>query len=229
MHTPWIVPWIVPAHVGAGGLALVFGYIALYAAKGASLHRKSGILFVYAMLTMSLTGALMDALITTRMSVSVVAGLVTFYFVTTALLTVRPRLKMSGLDRCGCDGRRADGRYACLQGRIRNGAEREARGSPELHLRRDGPAGRGRRSPHAACTRRQRCPSDRQAPVAYVFCHVDRRGLVLLGAAPPGALRIPALLAVAVLLPIAVMLLWLWRIRVRRTFAGMNRLTTSLS
>jgi hypothetical protein len=58
---------------------------------------------------------------------------------------------------------------------------------------------------------------------------VDRRGLVLLGAAPPGALRIPALLAVAVLLPIAVMLLWLWRIRVRRTFAGMNRLTTSLS
>jgi hypothetical protein len=42
-------------------------------------------------------------------------------------------------------------------------------------------------------------------------------------------LRIPALLAVAVLLPIAVMLLWLWRIRVRRTFAGMNGLTTSLS
>jgi hypothetical protein len=38
----------------------------------------------------------MDALITTRMSVSVVAGLVTFYFVTTALLTVRPRLKMPG-------------------------------------------------------------------------------------------------------------------------------------
>jgi uncharacterized membrane protein len=51
MHTPWIVPWIVPAHVVAGGLALVFGYIALYAAKGAPLHRKSGILFVYAMLT----------------------------------------------------------------------------------------------------------------------------------------------------------------------------------
>jgi hypothetical protein len=35
MHTAWIVPWIVPAHVVAGGLALVFGYIALYAAKGA--------------------------------------------------------------------------------------------------------------------------------------------------------------------------------------------------
>ena len=33
MHTPWIVPWIVPAHVVAGGLALVFGYLALYAAK----------------------------------------------------------------------------------------------------------------------------------------------------------------------------------------------------
>ena len=41
MHTAWIVPWIVPAHVVAGGLALVFGYVALYAAKGAPLHRKS--------------------------------------------------------------------------------------------------------------------------------------------------------------------------------------------
>jgi uncharacterized membrane protein len=91
-------PWIVPAHVVAGGLALVFGYIALYAAKGASLHRKSGILFVYAMLTMSLTGALMDALITTRMSVSVVAGLVTFYFVTTAR-RIRVRRMFAGMNR----------------------------------------------------------------------------------------------------------------------------------
>ena len=39
-------------HILAGGLALVFGYVALYAAKGATLHRKSGMLSVYAMLTM---------------------------------------------------------------------------------------------------------------------------------------------------------------------------------
>src|SRR5260370_27322382 len=48
-------------HFLAAGLALVFGCVALYAAKGATLHRKSGMLFVYAMLTMSLTGAVMAA------------------------------------------------------------------------------------------------------------------------------------------------------------------------
>lgn len=39
-------------HILAGGLALVFGYVALYAAKRAPLHRRSGMAFVYAMLTM---------------------------------------------------------------------------------------------------------------------------------------------------------------------------------
>jgi hypothetical protein len=42
-------------------------------------------------------------------------------------------------------------------------------------------------------------------------------------------LRIGALLALAVLLPIAVMLLWLWRIRVRRTFTGMVGFSASRS
>jgi uncharacterized membrane protein len=70
MQTHGIVPVIVPIHVVAGALALVFGYVALYAVKGAPLHRTSGILFVYAMLTMSLTGAFMEALITRRISAS---------------------------------------------------------------------------------------------------------------------------------------------------------------
>ena len=37
---------ILPAHILAGGLALVVGYVALYATKGATLHRKSGMVFV---------------------------------------------------------------------------------------------------------------------------------------------------------------------------------------
>jgi hypothetical protein len=45
----------------------------------------------------------------------------------------------------------------------------------------------------------------------------------------PEVLRIGALLALAALLPIAVMLLWLWRIRVRRTFAGMVGFSASRS
>ena len=80
---------LLPIHILAGVLALVFGYVALFAAKGATLHRKSGLLFVFAMVTLSLTGALVAFL--TGSSVSVIAGLLTFYFVTTALLTVRRR------------------------------------------------------------------------------------------------------------------------------------------
>jgi uncharacterized membrane protein len=58
MKTAGIVPMILPFHIVAGVLALAFGYVALFAAKGATLHRKSGMLFVFAMVTLSLTGAL---------------------------------------------------------------------------------------------------------------------------------------------------------------------------
>jgi len=72
-----IVPMILPFHILSGVLALVFGYVALYAAKGAALHRKSGLLFVFAMVTLSLTGALVAFL--SASSISVVAGLLTFW------------------------------------------------------------------------------------------------------------------------------------------------------
>ena len=39
-------------NIVAGMLALLFGYIALYATKGATWHRKSGMLFVFAMVTL---------------------------------------------------------------------------------------------------------------------------------------------------------------------------------
>lgn len=44
-------------HIAAGALALVAGFVALSAAKGWRLHRKSGLVFVGAMLVMGLTGA----------------------------------------------------------------------------------------------------------------------------------------------------------------------------
>jgi len=48
---------LMPLHVLGGTIAIVSGYVALYALKGAQLHRKSGTIFVYAMLVMSLSGA----------------------------------------------------------------------------------------------------------------------------------------------------------------------------
>jgi uncharacterized membrane protein len=74
-------------HIVAGSIALVAGAIAMYALKGATLHRKSGRVFVYAMLVMSSTGAIVAATLPVR--VSVIAGALTFYLVVTALITVR--------------------------------------------------------------------------------------------------------------------------------------------
>lgn len=40
MQPQGLVAMILPAHILAGVLALVFGYFALYATKGARLHRR---------------------------------------------------------------------------------------------------------------------------------------------------------------------------------------------
>ena len=80
---------LVPVHVIAGALAILTGYIALFAFKGATVHRKSGLIFVGAMLVMSLTGAVM-AVGRPGAAVNVPAGLVTAYLIATAVATVRP-------------------------------------------------------------------------------------------------------------------------------------------
>lgn len=41
---------VLPIHVAAGGLALGLGAVALLAKEGGTTHRRSGLLFVYAML-----------------------------------------------------------------------------------------------------------------------------------------------------------------------------------
>lgn len=38
---------ILPIHILAGILALLFGYVALFAPKGGALHRKVGLFFIY--------------------------------------------------------------------------------------------------------------------------------------------------------------------------------------
>jgi hypothetical protein len=72
---------LLPIHIAAGGLALVLGALALLVKKGGTAHRRSGLLFVYAMLVMGTTAALLG---------NVIAGFMSAYFVCTALTTVRP-------------------------------------------------------------------------------------------------------------------------------------------
>ena len=77
-------------HILAGSLALGFGYVALYAAKGDVLHRRSGMLFVYAMLTMCVFGTLIAMVRGVAPAVNIPAGVLSAYLVITALTTVRP-------------------------------------------------------------------------------------------------------------------------------------------
>ena len=77
-------------HIGAGTLGLLAGYVALYSTKGLPLHRRAGMVFVYAMLTMCLFGTLIAIVRGVAPAVNVPAGVLTAYLVITALTTVRP-------------------------------------------------------------------------------------------------------------------------------------------
>lgn len=90
---------LLPFHVLGGAIAIVAGLVALYALKGAKLHRKSGTIFVYAMLVMSLSGAVM-AVGRQGAAMNIPAGLVTAYLVITSLLTVhRPTARSRRVER----------------------------------------------------------------------------------------------------------------------------------
>ena len=80
---------LLSTHIVAGGLAIILGAIALVASKGATVHRRSGLLFVYAMLTMGMSGSVL-ALRQSLTNANVLGGFMSAYFVLTALTTVRP-------------------------------------------------------------------------------------------------------------------------------------------
>jgi uncharacterized membrane protein len=79
----------LPMHIAAGGFAIVLGGVALSVKKGGTLHRRSGLLFVYAMLVMGITASILEFIKTPNWT-NVLVALMTSYFVGTALTTVRP-------------------------------------------------------------------------------------------------------------------------------------------
>src|SRR5260370_31244252 len=72
---------VLAIHVAAGGLAIVLGAVALSVKKGGTIHRRSGLVFVCAMFVLGITAAMLG---------NVLGGLMTVYFVGTALTTVPP-------------------------------------------------------------------------------------------------------------------------------------------
>jgi uncharacterized membrane protein len=79
---------LLPIHAAAGGLAIVLGAVALLVKKGGTIHRRSGLLFVCAMLVLGTSASILGFRKSPTDS-NVFGGLMTVYFVVTALTTVR--------------------------------------------------------------------------------------------------------------------------------------------
>ena len=199
--------------------ALLFGYTALYASKGATVHRKSGMGFVLAMIVMSLTGALIASLKPDRGSI--IAGLLTFYFVITGLLTVIDVPGKKRIETLAMAWGFVLGLFA-----IWAGSWLAQRGRPEAApmflfsamaicgaigdlrmLRAGGIDGKPRIKRHLW----RLCFAMWVAAASFFWGPPNR---------VPELIRIPALLPIPVLTPIVVMFYWLWRMRGRQPVTG---------
>ena len=80
---------LLPLHIVAGLTAIVAGYVAIVVIKGARLHRRSGTIFTWAMLTLGLTGAIMATL--KHQPANIVGGVLALYMAATGALAFRRR------------------------------------------------------------------------------------------------------------------------------------------
>ena len=81
---------ILAAHIFAGSLGIVSGFVALYSLKGATIHRKAGMVFVYTMLVMCAAGFYMTVRSGVATAMNASAAVVTACLVLSSLTTVRP-------------------------------------------------------------------------------------------------------------------------------------------
>jgi uncharacterized membrane protein len=88
-YTPMLV-----VHIAGGVIAVLAGFMALVVRKGSRLHRRTGDVFVIAMLFMAAAGAYIA--LRKSQPFNVFAGTLTFYLVSTAALAVMRKPKQNG-------------------------------------------------------------------------------------------------------------------------------------
>jgi hypothetical protein len=210
-------------HIAAGSLAILAGYVAIFAVKGADVHRRSGTMFVYAMVVMGMTG--LAVAVIRDIPGSKTGGPLAAYFAITALTAVRPvdrRFDMAMV----LVPLSASAMYIALvtnavaQGRstvsgvpigmmifLTSVALLSALSDIRL-LRGTVNTGRGRIARHLW----RMCFSLWIAAGSFFLGQMDEF---------PAWLQRPALMAIPAMLPLVLMLFWLWRIRIRRALAGL--------
>lgn len=218
-------------HILAGGLGLVAGFTALAVAKGASLHRRGGMLFVYAMLVTAVGGSGIALLRGVAPAINVPAALLTAYLVITALTTVRPIRILGTLSAAG--GLML---LALAVGLTSLWFGIEAIGSPDGTGRDGMPAFPflmfGVVGTLAAAGDFRVIRSAPLLGARRLARHLWRMSFALFVAALsffigqarvfPEPIRIRPLLALPVLLVLVTMFYWLWRVRVRRSLPGVQ-------
>jgi hypothetical protein len=220
---------VLLAHIVAGSLGLVSGFVALYAVKGARLHRKSGRVFFYAMLTMCGLGLSIAVVRNRAPAVNIPAALLTGYLVITGLTTVRrPAASPRWLDVGGMAVALAVGLASLTFGfeAVASGGKRN--GIPAFPFFMFGVVGVLASAGDFRILR-----SGALEGAARLARHLWRMSFALFIAALsffigqakviPKPVRIPALLALPVLAVLVTMLYWLWRVRIRRSLLGMER------
>jgi len=220
------VPLAYVVHICAGSLGLIAGFVALSAAKGATLHRKSGMAFVVAMLTTSCFGMLISTVRGVAPAINIPAGLMTAYLVITSLRTLRPPaegsrwldvgLMLLALIVCVVDS-------AFLLQALANGGQRK--GMPAFPFVMFGLVGllatvgdvRMLRSGALVGARRLARHLWRMCFALFIAAlsfFIGQAKVI------PEPIRILPLLALPVLTVLVAMFYWLWRIRVRRSLRG---------
>jgi len=208
---------LLPVHVFAATIALIVGYVALFAAKGGRLHKQTGKIFVYAMVVMSLLGSFLAAINPNGSPTNIVAGLVTFYLVTTAMISVQKTWRPGRIDvviaiaaflfavtavGVAMSGRR-DAPPTVVFGIV---AFLGGIGDVRV-IRSGGIQGRRRIARHVW----RICLGMFVGAASFFF---GPRGRV------PEIIYYPSLLPIPALMPIAMMAFWLVRLRVKKSFRG---------
>ena len=96
--------FILYVHIAGASIALAAGFVAIAAPKGATWHRKSGMVFVYGMLTMAILAVFMSAVRGGELLGNIPPGLFAIYLVVRGTKAVRPPgpPRLASHVRCMC-------------------------------------------------------------------------------------------------------------------------------